>query len=106
MRTLISLSWDDNHSSFLIFLQWNPNLNTLEQVLTSSIEKGNPIDLVGRKSKELWTKDVPSSWFAIDLGPNRTVVPSYYSLQHGGSYKSDCLRNWDFQGVLLADGCE
>jgi hypothetical protein len=74
--------------------------------LTSSIEKGNPIDLVGRKSKELWTKDVPSSWFAIDLGPNRTVVPSYYSLQHGGSYKSDCLRNWDFQGVLLADGCE
>ena len=69
--------------------------------MASGVEKGDRGDLVGRKSKELWTKDVPSSWFSIDLGPNRRVIPSHYTLQHGGSYKSDCLRNWDFQGSLI-----
>jgi hypothetical protein len=58
-----------------------------------------------------WTKDVPSSWFAVDLGVNRKAIPTYYTLVHGGSngyishffliildYEADILRNWYFQG--------
>mmetsp|Transcript_1771 Transcript_1771/g.5488 ORF Transcript_1771/g.5488 Transcript_1771/m.5488 type:complete len:711 (-) Transcript_1771:2253-4385(-) len=67
-------------------------------VRASSIEKGDPVELVGWLPTELWTKDVPASWFSIDLGHNRSVVPTHYSLRHGSKYKSDCLRTWDFQG--------
>eukprot|EP00211_Chloroparvula_japonica_P006028 CAMPEP_0119121880 /NCGR_PEP_ID=MMETSP1310-20130426/2302_1 /TAXON_ID=464262 /ORGANISM="Genus nov. species nov., Strain RCC2339" /LENGTH=379 /DNA_ID=CAMNT_0007111461 /DNA_START=189 /DNA_END=1325 /DNA_ORIENTATION=+ len=76
----------------------NPHISGEVKVTASSIEKGNPVDLLGRVPKELWTKDVPSSWFSIDLGRNRRVIATHYSLRHGGRYKSDCLRNWDLQG--------
>lgn len=36
------------------------------KVTPSSIEKGQPIDLIRKLDcTELWTKDVPSSWFCI-----------------------------------------
>lgn len=34
----------------------------------------------------------------IDLGPGRSVIPTFYTLRHGGNYRADSLRNWDFQG--------
>ena len=46
---------------------------------------------------ELWTADVPASWICIDLGERRGVVPTYYTLRHGGNYKGDSLRHWDLQ---------
>jgi len=30
------------------------------------------------------------------------VIPNYYTLRHGGNYRADSLRNWDFQGSLDA----
>ena len=47
---------------------------------------------------ELWTKDVPASWFCIDLGEKRKANPTYYTLVHGGNYEADILRTWYFQG--------
>lgn len=35
--------------------------------------RGDVERLVARDPQELWTKDVPASWFTIDLGRSRTV---------------------------------
>lgn len=51
-----------------------------------------------RTPSELWTKDIPSSWFTLDFGPNRGLSPSEYTLRHGGNYKADSLRTWELQG--------
>jgi len=70
------------------------------EVQASSIEKGQPHELVSREPSELWSKDIPASWFSIDLGKNRKVVPSYYTIRHGGNYRADSLRTWDLQGSV------
>lgn len=67
-------------------------------VTTSSTDKGDSITIVGRKAVECWTNDVPSSWFSIDLGVDRSLLITYYTLRHGGNSKQDCLRNWVLQG--------
>lgn len=68
-------------------------------VTASSIEKGDPVNIVGRGGKplECWTMDVPSSWMCVDLGAYRSLVLTNISLRHGGNSKQDCLRNWVLQ---------
>eukprot|EP01132_Coremiostelium_polycephalum_P004171 gene4171-5220_t len=83
--------------------EWsNPALFPLDssriKITSSSIEKGNPHDIVDLNPTECWTKDVPSSWFAIDLGKNYSLILKYYTLRHGGNSKQDCPRNWVLQG--------
>jgi E3 ubiquitin-protein ligase HECTD1 len=76
----------------------NPCLvNSGISVTASSTEKGDPINLVGRKPTELWTMDVPSSWFCVDLGSTRSLLLTHYTLRHGGNSKKDSLRNWVLQ---------
>ena len=70
-------------------------------VTASSIAKGETKDLLSQTPSELWTDDVPASWFCIDLGDNRTILTTHYTLRHGGNYKGDCLRTWDFQVLFL-----
>jgi hypothetical protein len=53
------------------------------KVTASSIEKGDPISVAGRKPSETWTMDVPASWFCVDLGPSRSLILTYYTLRHG-----------------------
>jgi len=76
----------------------NPHLTGKVIVSASSIEKGAPHDMLLRTPTELWTKDVPASWFSIDLGPTRAVVPTHYTIRHGANYKADSLRTWDLRG--------
>ncbi len=79
--------------------EWrNPHYTKRVCVSASSIEKGDYRELAGLTPTELWTKDVPASWFMVDLGPGRSVIPTFYTLRHGGNYRADSLRNWDFQG--------
>jgi hypothetical protein len=79
--------------------EWeNPHLSGEVVVSASSLCKGVLQDLVTVAENELWSKDVPASWFSIDFGRNRSVIASHYILRHGGNYRADCLRNWDFQG--------
>jgi hypothetical protein len=81
----------------------NPCLLGRVRVTASSVERGELHQLVdwGWENNEpphqLWTKDVPSSWFAVDL-LHFQVLPRAYALRHGGNYKADSLRTWDFQG--------
>ena len=76
----------------------NPHLTGNVIVQASSVEKGTPSELVGAVASELWTKDVPSSWFSIQFKNGRCVRPTSYCLRHGGNYRADSLRTWDFQG--------
>jgi BTB And C-terminal Kelch len=73
-------------------------------VTASSSERGNMMDVVRTitEKTEFWTGDVPSSWVCIDLGPGRTVLPTHYTLVHGGNYVADLIRTWHLQGS--ADG--
>eukprot|EP00029_Vermamoeba_vermiformis_P014214 TRINITY_DN933_c0_g1_i1.p1 TRINITY_DN933_c0_g1~~TRINITY_DN933_c0_g1_i1.p1 ORF type:complete len:527 (+),score=102.64 TRINITY_DN933_c0_g1_i1:1405-2985(+) len=79
--------------------EWkNPALTGAVKVTASSIEKGKEIYIVDKTSKEVWTKEIPSSWFAIDLRKGKSLLPTYYTLRHGASSKMDCLRSWVLQG--------
>ena len=77
----------------------NPASKGIVTIHASSIERGNPHNLVDVEPQELWTQDVPASWLSIDLGKFR-VLPHAYMLRHGGNYRADSLRNWDFQGSV------
>ena len=68
-------------------------------VSASSLGTGHESYLVAQDPEELWTEDVPASWFCIDLGVHRAVVPTYYTLRHGGQYPTDFPRTWDLQGT-------
>jgi hypothetical protein len=77
--------------------EWkNSSLTGAVKLSSSSIEKGKLHTLVEREPAELWTKDVPSSWLAIDLRQGR-LLPTQYTLRHGGNSKSDALRTWLLQ---------
>ncbi len=60
--------------------------------------KGALADLLSTRENELWSNDVPASWFCLDFGPSRSVNATSYVLRHGGNYRADSLRNWDLQG--------
>ena len=83
---------------FLLLAWANPVLSNRMVIMASSVERGATHDLVGLNPSDLWTKDIPSSWFTLDIGPNRTVIPSAYGLRHGMNFRADSLRTWDLQG--------
>jgi hypothetical protein len=63
----------------------------------SSLERGSVSNLLDENALELWTQNVPASYFCIDFMRYR-VTPLAYALRHGHNHKRDYLRNWDFQG--------
>jgi hypothetical protein len=77
----------------------NPATSGVVSVHASSVERGTPNNLVDTEPQELWTHDVPASWLSINL-IHHCVLPSAYTLRHGGNYRADSLRNWDFQGSV------
>jgi len=81
----------------------NAQISGKLKVTGSSNEVGNLYELLNTTPSELWTKDVPSSWFMIDVGKNRLMAPSHYTLRHGGNYRADSLRTWDLQGSINSE---
>lgn len=77
--------------------EWkNPSLTGSIKVSSSSIEKGKVHNIVDLTPKECWTKEIPSSWFSLDLRQGK-LIPTHYTLRHGGNSKMECLRNWSLQ---------
>ena len=76
----------------------NPAIYHGVTVSASSKESGDLRNLTALEPSEVWTQDVPASWMQVDIGESRAIVPSLYTLRHGGNYKADSLRTWDFQG--------
>jgi len=68
------------------------------RVTCSRILKGKPEDFIERGKIHCWTSNEPFSWYCVDLGPNKALVPNYYTFQYGSSGNYACPRNWLIQG--------
>lgn len=74
-----------------------PSLINEVSVYASSIGNGNACDLVGRGVINLRTKNEPNSFFIIDLGKDRYLCPSSYSIRNRNS-SSHTMVNWVLEG--------
>eukprot|EP01114_Cavostelium_apophysatum_P008646 TRINITY_DN2128_c0_g1_i1.p1 TRINITY_DN2128_c0_g1~~TRINITY_DN2128_c0_g1_i1.p1 ORF type:complete len:309 (+),score=21.68 TRINITY_DN2128_c0_g1_i1:116-1042(+) len=68
-------------------------------VTASSVAIGDPIDFIGHEKTRCWTQNLPYSWFCVDFGTNRLIVPSYYSFGYGSSGSACLPRFWLLQGA-------
>jgi hypothetical protein len=75
----------------------NPHELKLIKVFGSSLISGHYNDFVGRKIVDLSTENEENSFFGVDLGPNRNLIPTLYSLRNRDS-SSNVLLDWCLQG--------
>lgn len=75
----------------------NPHEIAQVKVFASSIGKGSLSDLVGRESVNLRTLNEENSFFGVDLGQERFLVPSCYSIKNRNS-SSHVLLCWHLEG--------
>lgn len=75
----------------------NPNDFGQIKVFCSSLGKGRLSDFVGREQVNLRTMNEPYSYFGIDLGEERTIIPTAYSLKNRNS-SSHVLLCWQLEG--------
>jgi|TARA_B110001450_G_C17361147_1_gene375583 hypothetical protein len=64
---------------------------------SSSIGSGRPEDLVGRQVVNCRTGNEPFSYFGVDLGEQRQLLPTCYSIRNRNS-PTHVLLNWHFEG--------
>ena len=60
----------------------NPHEINMVKAFASSISKGQVSDFVGRNLVNLRTENEENSFFGVDLGKNRCLVPTAYSLRN------------------------
>ena len=75
----------------------NPHKLKLIKAFGSSLLSGNFSDFVGRKFINLSTENEENSFFGVDLGPDRYLIPTSYSIKNRDSDTNVLLR-WNFQG--------
>ena len=75
----------------------NPHDVKLVKAFGSSLLSGYFSDFVGRNIANLCTENEENSFFGVDLGPNRYLLPTLYSIRNRDS-SSNVLLNWDLQG--------
>lgn len=75
----------------------NPHEIGQVRVFASSIGKGKLGDLVGRELVNLRTLNEPFSYFGVDLGEDRSLVPSCYSIMNRAS-SSHVMLCWQLEG--------
>jgi len=91
---IFAIATDFGSSSFS-----NPHTAGKVVVTRSSNGTGTEADLVDRISAQnTHTSNASNSWAAIDLGENRSLVVTDYTLQCRGQFSSLALRNWKLQG--------
>lgn len=76
----------------------NPSLDGRITTTRSSEGTGNAADITGRENKKCYTDGKPESWWCVDLGEGRSLVPSRYVLRHGSKMATNQIRNWVFEG--------
>jgi hypothetical protein len=67
------------------------------KVFCSSLGKGKPREFVGRESVNLRTLNESNSFFGIDFGEDRRLIPSCYSIKNRNS-SSHVLLCWSLEG--------
>lgn len=75
----------------------NPHTISQIQAFASSIGFGSVHDLVGRKCVNLRTLNEPFSFFGVDLGEGRKLLPTCYTIMNRNS-STHVLMNWHFEG--------
>lgn len=75
----------------------NPHEIGQIKVLSSSLGKGKLSDLVSREMLNLRTLNEPNSYFGVDLGEERFLIPTCYSIRNRNS-SSHVMMNWVLQG--------
>jgi hypothetical protein len=83
----------------------NPHTTGEVVAAMSSFGNSHPSHLVAQQGPftRNRTKDEPNSWVAVDLGKDRSLLPSDYCARHGWDNKGQAvsagrLRSWDFEG--------
>ena len=74
----------------------NPHEINMVKAFASSISKGQVSDFVGRNLVNLRTENEENSFFGVDLGYNRTLVPSAYSIRNRNS-SSHVMLCWNLE---------
>ena len=74
----------------------NPHEINMVKAFASSVSKGQVSDFVGRNLVNLRTENEENSFFGVDLGNNRTLVPTAYSLRNRNS-SSHVMLCWNLE---------
>ena len=78
----------------------NPHTLGVVQAFASSMAQGSAIEsFVGRSAHNCRTEDQPHSFMGIDIGQERRICPSYYTLRNRDQL-THSLRNWKFEGSV------
>ena len=75
----------------------NPHDLKLVKAFGSPLMSGYFSDFVGRKTVNLCTENEENSFLGVDLGPNRNLIPTLYSIRNRDS-SSNVLLSWNLQG--------
>jgi len=65
----------------------------------SSVAVGEACDFINREKTRCWTQNLPYSWFCVDFGQDRSIIPSHYTVGYGSSGSACLPRFWIFQGA-------
>ncbi|CAG9333179.1 unnamed protein product [Blepharisma stoltei] len=77
----------------------NPHISGQVQVFASSIGYGRLEDFVGRSVTNLRTLNEIGSFFGIDFGPGKLLMPTSYTIRNRNSSSHVCL-NWQLEGSV------
>lgn len=77
-------------------LYTNPHGNAMVQAFASSVGAGQIEDFVGRILTNCRTQNEPFSYFGVDLGKDRTLLPFVYTIRNRNS-TTHCMMNWQFE---------
>lgn len=68
-------------------------------ISSSSLARGLLSDFVSRTRAYCWTKNEPNSWFAVDFGEGRLIIPTHYTLRYASNGNKATPRNWLLQAT-------
>lgn len=74
--------------------------NSQVKCFGSSTASGKNVqNFISKEAQHNWTQNEAFAWYAIDLGEDRAVNPSHYTLRYGSGGNLCCPRNWLLQGT-------
>jgi hypothetical protein len=76
----------------------NPMEKGRVRVTSSGMAQGSEALLVARKRQPCWTAGAPDAWICLDLGRNRALKPTHYTLCNGSPDPGMDLTAWALEG--------
>ncbi len=76
----------------------NPMEKGRVRVTSSGMAQGSEALLVARKRQPCWTAATPDAWICLDLGRNRALKPTHYTLCNGSPDPGMDLTAWALEG--------